>query len=336
MPQRVFRIGTRPSQLAMWQAKWIAARLGAPTEVIPIRTSGDKQRDRRFEEFGIQGIFTKELELALMDNRVDIAVHSLKDVPTQLPEGLALAAVTERGPVSDALLVHPSSLKVGLPIPVRRPGTVGTSSQRRSALLNALAQDLAVEPLRGNVPTRVQACRDKRYDAVLLARAGIERLSADTDPLNVFELDPETWIPAPGQAALALETRADDALTRRVARKLGSPDTHLCTSVERAMLAHFATGCHAPFAAWATVRDEEVTLRLGLGSSSIPGEHSDSNPWRTARVSISAGKLDEIDAPTLKPSELATFLMDTCPPQWSTPALLCGTQLCRPLAPKGK
>ena len=282
MPQRVFRIGTRPSQLAVWQAEWVASRLGAPTEVIPIKTSGDKQRDRRFEEFGIQGIFTKELELALLDDRVDIAVHSLKDVPTRLPDGLALAAVTGRGPVSDALLVHPSSLSVGLPVPVRRPGTVGTSSQRRSAMLNALAQDLAAEPLRGNVPTRVAACRDKRYDAVILARAGLERLEADTEPLEVFELDPETWVPAPGQGALALETRGDDALTRRVARKLGSADTLLCTSVERAMLAHFATGCHAPFAAWATVRDEEVTLRLGLGTSSIPGEQTDSNPWKTA------------------------------------------------------
>ncbi|PYP40325.1 MAG: hydroxymethylbilane synthase [Gemmatimonadetes bacterium] len=239
------RIGTRGSQLARWQADWVRDRLaanGVRAEIVVIRTQGDAEVDRPLHELEGTGFFTKEIEQALLDGGIDVAVHSLKDLPTRLPDGLVLAAVPPRHDPREAL-VNGTSL-TDLPAGTR----VGTSSLRRIAQVRFLRPDLEVVPLRGNVPTRVRKVESRDgLDVALLAIAGLERLGlggkgAAIDPLDVM--------PAPGQGALGIEIRDDDKTTRKALQALHDPVSAAAVGAERTLLAELGGGCQAPVAAW--------------------------------------------------------------------------------------
>jgi hydroxymethylbilane synthase len=251
------KIGTRGSQLARWQAEWVQARLaerGARADIVVIKTRGDADVDRPLHELEGKGFFTKEIEDALLDGRIDVAVHSLKDLPTSLPPGLALAAIPRRHDPREAL-VNGTSLEA-LPQDTR----VGTSSLRRVAQVRFLRPDLAVVPLRGNVPTRVRKVEGRQgLDAALLAIAGLERLGLGgkgtvIDPLDVM--------PAPGQGALGIEIRADDTATRHALAPLHDPGSAVAVQAERSLLAALGGGCQAPVGAWVDIRDTGNGMRL--------------------------------------------------------------------------
>ncbi len=250
------RIGTRGSALALWQANHVQARLAALGHEVELRvivTTGDRVLDRRLENVGGKGAFLKEIEEAMLAGEVDLAVHSLKDVPTVLPAGLALCAVLERADPRDALLSAGPRL-AELP----RGARVGTTSLRRQALLGALRPDLAIEPLRGHVDTRIRRLREGRFEAILLAMAGLTRLGRAgevTEPL-----DPRRFVPAPGQGAIALECREGDAAVRAAVAPLDHAATSRAVSAERAFLESLGGGCNVPLGAHATTNGEQIEV----------------------------------------------------------------------------
>jgi hydroxymethylbilane synthase len=265
-PERALRLGTRGSDLALWQARRIAAvveqRLESRCEIEIIKTRGDRIQDVAFRKMEGKGFFTKELQDALMDDRIDLVVHSLKDLPTEEPAGLAVVAVTDRADPRDVLLARRGLLE---PTPARPLGlpdgaVVGTSSLRRAAQVLAAHPAVEIRALRGNVPTRVGKLRDGGYDAILLAAAGIDRLELDTGDLERIDLDPEVLLSAPGQGALAIETRAGDERTGVLAA-LHDPLTGRCVAAERRLLELLGGGCHLPLGCLAT-DDEANGLRL--------------------------------------------------------------------------
>jgi len=245
------KIGTRGSQLARWQAEWVRARLGdhrVAAEIVVIKTRGDAEVDRPLHELEGKGFFTKEIEDALLAGRIDVAVHSLKDLPTGLPPGLTLGAIPARHDPREAL-VNGKSI-ADLPTGTR----VGTSSLRRVAQIRFLRPDIEVVPLRGNVPTRVRKVEAREgLDAALLALAGLERLGLGD---KASPIDPLDVMPAPGQGALGIEIRADDQGTRGALQPLHNPTSAWTVAAERALLAALGGGCQAPVAAWVEVRDE--------------------------------------------------------------------------------
>lgn len=258
-PARLVRIGTRGSQLARWQAEWVAGRLiqahpGLEVELVEIATHGDRDRTSPLAAIGGMGLFTKEIQRALLDGRVDVAVHSLKDLPTQTPEGLRLAAVPAREDVADALIAPIFQTLMNLP-----PGaTVGTSSQRRRAQVLHQRPDLDVRNIRGNVETRLNHARDGRLDAVLLAGAGLNRLGLSHAITE--RLSPETFLPAVGQGALGIECRLDDPATASLLAPLDDPETHPAIDAERIVLAELEGGCTIPLACWARRGRERMVL----------------------------------------------------------------------------
>lgn len=248
------KIGSRGSQLALWQAKHIEAKLGelgAEASIEIIKTSGDKIQDVPLAQVGGKGLFTKEIEEALLAGAIDIAVHSLKDVPSEIPRGLTLAAIPEREDARDALIGHPlNELGDG--------ARVGTSSLRRAAQLRALGQGIAIEMLRGNVDTRLRKLDEGRYDAIVLAAAGLRRLGLGAR-IREF-LAPSVMCPAVGQGALAIETRLEGEAFEIVG-KLDHAPTRLAVTAERSMLARLEGGCQVPIGGHATVEGGAIHLR---------------------------------------------------------------------------
>jgi hydroxymethylbilane synthase len=264
------RIGTRGSDLAVWQARRIAellrTKLRLETELVVVKTRGDRVQNVSFHKMEGKGFFTKELQDALLNRRVDLVVHSLKDLPVDHPDGLMLAAIPERTDPADVLLARdgllaPSaSAPLGLP-----PGSVlGTSSLRRAAQALALEPELEIEPLRGNVPTRVGKLREGAYDAIMLAAAGVDRLALDLDGLDRLDLMPEVVLPAPGQGALAIECRNDDDLADRL-DSLNDRQSARCVAAERSLLKRLGGGCHLPLGCLATEEDGAIRLQAALG-----------------------------------------------------------------------
>ena len=251
------KIGTRGSQLARWQAEWVRARLGdrgVAAEIVVIKTRGDAEVDRPLHELEGKGFFTKEIEDALLDGRIDVAVHSLKDLPTTLPRGLTLGAVPARHDPREAL-VNGKSI-ADLPAGTR----VGTSSLRRIAQIRFLRPDIEVVPLRGNVPTRVRKVETRDgLDAALLALAGLERLDLGG---QASPIDPLEVMPAPGQGALGVEIRADDQSTKRALQPLHDRASAVAVTAERMLLAALGGGCQAPVAAWVETRETGHGKRL--------------------------------------------------------------------------
>src|ERR1700722_13270687 len=242
-------IGSRGSQLALWQAHWIQARLqelGQESRIEIIKTTGDKITDVALSQVGSKGLFTKEIEEALLAGAIDLAVHSLKDMPTDLPHGLTLAAIPEREDPRDALIGRALE---DLPQGAR----VGTGSLRRSAQLRARRPDLRIEDIRGNVDTRLHKLDEGRYDAIVLALAGLRRLGLENRVTEIF--NPGIMCPAVGQGALAVETRDDNGNAFQIAQRLEHPETRAAITAERAVLASLGGGCQAPMGAYAYVND---------------------------------------------------------------------------------
>lgn len=257
------RIGTRGSPLALWQARHVAESLrplAEPREVVlvEIETTGDQVRDRPLGQIGGEGLFTKELQRALLDGRIDVAVHSLKDLPTVPVEGLTLAAVPPRGPSGDALVSRAGHRFDQLPL----GACVASSSPRRRAQLLHRRPDLRVVDIRGNVDTRLRKLHEEGLDATVLAQAGLERLGLTSVITEI--LDPQWMLPAVGQGALGIECRADDRETGALLRQMDDSTTRQAIVAERSLLFALGGGCQMPLGALATVTGDTLTLRAAV------------------------------------------------------------------------
>jgi hydroxymethylbilane synthase len=250
----IVRIATRGSRLALWQAQWVAARLeahGVRAEPVIIETQGDRESSS-FREMTGQGFFTKAVQDAVLDGRADIAVHSLKDLPSAPVPGLVIAAIPVREDPRDVLIAHPEVvdvLEAGLSL---KPGSsVGTSATRRQAQIAHLRPDLERRELRGNVPTRLEKLRRGQYDAIVIAQAGVQRLGLEMHDLSVFVLEPEVFVPAPGQGALALECLAKNEALVTLLGRLDDPETRTLVEAERGLMARLHGGCQLALGAHA-------------------------------------------------------------------------------------
>jgi hydroxymethylbilane synthase len=257
------RIGSRGSQLALWQANHIASRLrknGHEVEVEIIHTTGDKITDVALAKVGVKGMFTKEIEEALADGRIDLAVHSLKDLPTELSEQFQIAAIPQRENPHDAFCSNKYSSIEDLP----RGARVGTSSLRREAQLKAVRPDLAVHPLRGNVDTRLRKLESGDYDAIILAIAGLNRLGRTEVVRQILPV--EIMCPAAGQGALAIETRAHDEVVCAALVFLDYAASRAETDCERALLKKLGGGCQVPIGAYAKLQNDLLHLEAVVAS----------------------------------------------------------------------
>jgi hydroxymethylbilane synthase len=275
------RIGSRGSALALWQAEHVRQRLAAlghEASVRVITTTGDRVQDRRLEDVGGKGAFLKEIEEAMLAGEVDLAVHSLKDVPTALPAGLRLCAVLERADPRDAVLSSAGLALKRLPAGAR----VGTTSLRRRAQVAALRPDLVLQDLRGNVDTRIRKLREGACEAVLLAVAGLERLGRRGEVTEV--LAAEEFLPAPGQGAIALECRDGDGPVAAAVAPLDHAPTARAVTAERALLAGLQGGCNVPLGAYAVEEDGALRLTAFVarpdGSGLLRGQARDADPRR--------------------------------------------------------
>lgn len=291
----IVRIGTRGSALALRQAKIVQAelaRLGVESELVTYKTVGDKRLDEPLSAIGGKGLFTKELETGLRKKKIDLAVHSLKDLPTEPPEGLHLAAVLKREDPRDALVVNHRIDATSLD-DLPSGSRIGTSSLRRRAQLLALRPDLEVAELRGNVPTRLMKIDEGRVHAAILAAAGLHRL--DSQQHITCYLDAPAWLPAAGQGAIALQTRADDERTIELACLMNDPPTMRAVRAERAFLAALEGGCQVPIGALVMESQDGAVLH---------GLIADMNGRHVVRGSIAL----EADDPELSGIRLANQL----------------------------
>ena len=275
------RIGSRGSTLARWQAEHVQRRLAALGHEAAIRvitTTGDRIQDRRLEQVGGKGAFLKEIEEAMLAGEVDLAVHSLKDVPTALPAGLRLCAVLERADPRDAVLASSGLALKRLPAGAR----LGTTSLRRRAQVAALRPDLVLQDLRGNVDTRIRKLREGACDAILLAVAGLERLGRRGEITEILE--PDLFLPAPGQGAIALECRESDGPVAAAVAPLDHARTARAVAAERALLAGLQGGCNVPLGAYAVEEDGMLRLTAFVaradGSGLLRGQARDADPLR--------------------------------------------------------
>ncbi len=259
------RIATRRSKLALWQAEHVAALLRAahpatPVELVPMSTQGDRVQDRALAEVGGKGLFVKELEVAMQDGRADIAVHSMKDVPSELPPGFCITAALPRANPLDAFLSLRHARFAELPAGAR----VGTSSPRRQSQLRSARPDLQLELLRGNVDTRLRRLEEGSLDAILLACAGLERLGLGARITEV--LDVELSVPAVGQGVIGIECRTEDARARGLLEALHHEDSFVRLTAERAFAQALGGSCHSPIAAHATLDAGKLALRGFVGA----------------------------------------------------------------------
>ena len=253
-------LGTRGSLLALTQSKWVAAELevnGRPKVALEvIRTVGDEHLDQPLHEISGQGLFTRELDEALLSGRIELAVHSLKDLPTQLPDGLCIAAIPSRVDPRD-VLVGPEDAQTTL-ASLNKDAVVGTSSLRRTAMLRAFRSDVTARTIRGNVDTRLRKLDEGLFDAIILAGAGLTRLGLQSRATEWLERT--SWLPAPGQGALAIVTRAEDADTRQLLEGLNDPSSAASVSAERTVLEALGGGCQVPIGALGVPYDKKLRL----------------------------------------------------------------------------
>lgn len=298
------KIGTRGSPLALAQASEVRDKLlahhdGLAAEIVVIKTTGDAVQDRRLSEIGGKGLFTKEIQEALLDGRIDLAVHSMKDVETWLPEGTAIAAMLPREDPRDAFISNKAADLDALP----PAAIVGTSSLRRQAQIMHRRPDLRVETLRGNVQTRLRRLEEDRFDATLLALAGLRRLGRED--IATALIDPEVMLPAVAQGAVGLEIRRDDDWTRKIVAPLDDAPTTLRVEAERAMLAALDGSCHTPIGGLATL--DETGARLTL--TGLVARPDGSVLHRLARVGAAS------DGPAIG-AELGAELRSMMPPDF--------------------
>ncbi|EOU9539714.1 hydroxymethylbilane synthase [Cronobacter dublinensis] len=265
MLDNVLRIATRQSPLALWQAQYVKQRLeachpGLTVELVPMVTRGDVILDTPLAKVGGKGLFVKELELAMLDGRADIAVHSMKDVPVEFPEGLGLVTICEREDPRDAFVSNQYKSLDDMPA----GSIVGTSSLRRQCQIAARRPDLIIRSLRGNVGTRLSKLDNGEYDAIILAVAGLKRLQLDARITSA--LAPEVSLPAVGQGAVGIECRLDDTRTRDLLAPLNHDETAVRVRAERAMNTRLEGGCQVPIGSYAELKDGELWLRALVGA----------------------------------------------------------------------
>jgi len=285
MEHRKIIIGSRGSDLALWQANHVlrkVQKLGLTAEIKIIVTKGDAVQDLSFDKLEGKGFFTKEIEEALINREIDLAVHSHKDLPTTSPEGLIIAAVSEREDPAELILIRKESVDNALKFSFKKNAIVGTSSARRKSQLLAFRGDAQIQDLRGNVPTRIQKLRDKKYDAIMLANAGVERLHIDLSEFKVLRLDPKEFIPAPAQGVLGLQIREDDHELFQYVHKLNSEKVEGTIGIERKILNLFDGGCQLPLGAYCIREDNKFKVWASKSDS------WDAMPRRIYRESFTA------------------------------------------------
>ena len=265
MAQALIRIATRKSPLAMWQAEYVKQRLEAihsdlKVELVPMTTKGDVILDTPLAKVGGKGLFVKELEVAMLENRADIAVHSMKDVPVEFPEGLGLQVICEREDPRDAFVSGRYKTIDDLP----QGAVVGTSSLRRQCQVRAMRPDLQIKELRGNVGTRLAKLDNGDYDAIILAAAGLKRLKLEARIASFIE--PEVSLPANGQGAVGIECRTDDQRVHALLKPLEHEETRMRVLAERAMNTRLEGGCQVPIGAYAEIEGDNLTLRGLVGN----------------------------------------------------------------------
>jgi hydroxymethylbilane synthase len=257
---RTITIGTRGSDLALWQANFVKAELAkinVNTELKIIKTQGDNILNLRLDKLEGKGFFTKELEEQLLDGNIDLAVHSHKDLPTKNSEGLIIAAVSEREDPSEIIIILKDCVDATKKLSVKHNGTVGTSSNRRQSQLHAVRPDLEFENLRGNVPTRIQKLRDEKYDAIIMAKAGVSRLNIDLSEFYIEEIEPTAeMVPSPAQGVLAIQIRENDKELFEILQYINNKEVAEQIGVERKVLNLFDGGCHMPLGCYCE-KDEE-------------------------------------------------------------------------------
>lgn len=254
------RIGSRGSDLALWQANHVKNQLealGCTVTITIITTQGDAIQDLSFDKLEGKGFFTKEIEQALLDNTIDLAVHSHKDLETNQPAGLQIACVSERENPADILLIAKKAVDQSQKWNLKDAAVVGTSSARRKSQVIAYRNDVEIKDLRGNVPTRIQKLRDGLYDAILLAKAGVDRLKIDLSEFEEVVLDPTDFVPAPAQGVLALQIREADTTLFEVLQKMNHPEVQKRIAVERKVLNLMQGGCQLPLGVYC---NEEETV----------------------------------------------------------------------------
>ena len=283
---RILKLGTRSSALALWQSNWVATQLrelGFGIELVKISTSGDV-KSGPIGAIGSQGVFTKEIQRALLDKEVDFAVHSLKDLPTQDIPGLCLTSVPPRESVGDVLVSNEISSFDEIPA----DALIGTGSMRRKAQLLNQRPDLQVEDIRGNVDTRLQKLDEGAYQAIILAESGLKRLGLTERITHV--IDRGVMIPAVGQGALGIECREEDAYVREVLAHLNDLSTFLCVTAERAMLKALRAGCLAPVGAWGQLQEDQLHLQgvvlSGTGDQRVDSDSQVDLSDQTAAVQV--------------------------------------------------
>ena len=279
------RIGTRGSDLALWQAHFVRRQLeeiGCEVSIQIIVTQGDRIQDLSFDKLEGKGFFTKEIEQALLNGDIDLAVHSHKDLETTQPSGLHIAAVSYREDASELLLMRREAFDAKLDWNLKTNAVIGTSSARRKAQILAQRPDLAIKELRGNVPTRIEKLRQGQYDAILLARAGVLRLELDLSDLETIVLDPSTFIPAPAQGVLGLQTRVADEATNKILQNLHHSDVATRIELERSVLRQMDGGCQLPLGVYCV--DDHVYVSFSPAStlaatnrtySYVPGQETE-------------------------------------------------------------
>jgi len=283
---RILKLGTRSSALALWQSNWVATQLrelGFGIELVKISTSGDV-KSGPIGAIGSQGVFTKEIQRALLDKEVDFAVHSLKDLPTEGIPGLCLTSVPPRESVGDVLVSNEISSFDEIPA----DALIGTGSMRRKAQLLNQRPDLQVEDIRGNVDTRLQKLDEGAYQAIILAESGLKRLGLTERITHV--IDRGVMIPAVGQGALGIECREEDAYVREVLAHLNDLSTFLCVTAERAMLKALRAGCLAPVGAWGQLKEDQLHLQgvvlSGTGNQRVDSDSQVDLSDQTAAVQV--------------------------------------------------
>ncbi len=285
-------IGSRGSDLALFQANFIHDILvndhNCDVEIKIIKTIGDKLDQISFEKMEGKGFFTKELEDALLQNEIDLAVHSLKDLMTSQPAGLKLGAAGYRVDRREMLLISNSSKTESGILPIKDGGIIGTSSARRKSQIAHLNPSLQIKDLRGNVPTRIKKLRDGQYDAIILAAAGVTRLELDVSDLAVILLDSEQFFPAPAQGILGIQIRENDPKVEAVISKMGSTQEMNEAMLERGLLAKFDSGCSLPLGVFSKFENDTYTLKAVLGQI-------DDEKWTgLKRIEISGTDINQI------------------------------------------
>lgn len=270
MSNRTIVIGSRGSDLALWQAHFVQDQLtalGNSVRIEIIKTQGDKIQHLSFDKMEGKGFFTKEIEAALLEKQIDLAIHSHKDLETTSPDGLKVAAVSYREDPSELLLVNSDAVDVNEIFDFKKGAVVGTSSARRKVQLLHKRSDIELKDIRGNVPTRIQKLRDGQFDAIMLAYAGVKRLEIDLSDFHAVRLDPNEFIPAPAQGVLALQIREEDTELAAVLDQLNHSEVAETTHIEREILRQFNGGCQLPLGSYAVKENTDFIVKAAMAES---------------------------------------------------------------------